>query len=1629
MVSNIQKRDKLEKAINTIAAKNLNEQQYSLFVPFVDYYLSNPSPVDTYDNPPQEYFNEIYSLFKHSTATSANKINLKIYKSSDKTQTYIDLSCNNMPFAVGSVLNLLSAKGIYVYSQQNIIIPVVRQKGKVVFFSDREAKGAGNQTEKLMVLRFIIEFLSPPEAQEFHNDIYNLCRRIQQVTGDWKAMEERVFAVTQEYRHTKNNKVCVQDELKMQFLTWLTDNKCLFLGFGKYAATKDQRATNNKIKHSDFCGRGLGLFSDSIKYPELNLVMAKIKPQAGINFFKLPVVSMIHRKVYIHVISIGIERGKKIEEYRFLLLYSFDFFNSGLETIPYIKESFKKQVGRFNLQPNTYKWRMLRYSLSCYPRDELLQVIDDDIFQHIAERMMEAFSATSFRSIVYYDKRKLFVNAAILAPREDYGTAARRQFEKLLREQIHTQPGEFNVLFSEERLARVFLTFPLTDDSPENIISEQIESKIAAIGEGWRYRLRLALMQLYGDDQGVRLYKKYVGIFSRYYRDNFDGHQAAYDLKYVMDIGSGKLPVYVKLIAVKDQSYYRLRLFSPADGLSLSRLVHILENAGAEPITSRPYFFAPAEEIKHEVRLLEFRLTIRSKSKIAADRFKQPFEETISAVYCGLAEDDSFNRLAVRAALSNKDIMLLRSWANYLSQLQGSFSRSYIEDTLCDYANCSLSLVNMFKQKFLAHSVGFLAMYKKFSNEFNQNLKEVPSLEQDQILCWTKEIISAISRTNFYLSSASGDINYGLLNTNNRQECKPDFNPYFNQRTPYLSFKLNPTKLSFCEEEQPRHEIFVYSADFEGVHLRNGPQARGGIRWSDKRAGYRNEIYQLVAAQIIKNAIIVPTGAKGGFYIKNSTKSSKEIYSTFINALLELTDNYMGGKIITADSNKELKIYDNPDPYLVVAPDKGTADFSDTANAIAKQRNFWLDDAFASSGSSGYSHKEMGITARGAWESVKRSFAELGIDADKDPIEVIGVGDMSGDVFGNGMLLSSNLRLICAFNHRNIFIDPNPNPQKSFYERQKMFNKPGSTWQDYNKNIISTGGGVFERSAKSIKINSAIKRKFKMRENTISPAGLIRHILKYQADLLWLGGIGTYVKGSKESNSEIGDKLNDNLRINGKDLKVKVVGEGANLGLSLQGRIEFDQAGGKVATDSNDNSGGVHCSDREVNIKILLSLLSEKGLLAAKSVKSKRSAKNGLSSSTKNQLEGLVRTKLLKEMTEDISKMVLEENLAQNLILSLERFHAKKLFSRHYFLMRHLGAESKINFSFDENPGYLTRPQLAILFGICKNNLKQELMEYSFIRKDSLINLLSAYFPPKLAKIAGDNTSSHFLADRILDVQVINYMVDNLGLAFWADITKEELTRLPDYAKAFFALDEVFGFISLNRKLSQVPSMYPKIIKELFKCQSAYIITLKYMMQGNLYRKETNKILQTAKTKVNKFRNELAASEPSNHPEYKRLLGLLKDHKEIDKRDIVSLIAIFNGVNVLITSEVLQKFQVSKGTIKHELAALDHLVDALETRLGLDKLINAAESMEDKDRWHRIMVSKIIMNIYEQERRIITALLPAFIKNPTDAINDWSKRNNIVLSSYDDSYSSIGVNADIGLGLLDYILNLLKSVD
>ncbi len=1496
------------------AAAKLKTSQRTNFTQFIPHFIDSFSVQDIESLKVEDAFRHALALFNNILASKKGEPNLHIFTPSQKT--YIHLIVPNMPFIIASLLNIFVQKRIYVHSQQNFILKID--------YKDKRPFQLGKGEDENIVARFVVEVLSKQEIEDCSRAILSLCLSLSKAATDWHPIEQKFEEAISSYQRRSARQR--EDRSKTEFLYWLKEKRCIFLGYYE----QEKQKPNNS----------LGICHPSVLTPELKDSLAKIPPRRGIHFVKTQARSIIHRPVYLDMITIGIS-DPSIKEYRFLILYAFAFFNENIESIPYLNERLHFLLSDFNAPPTTYRGRVMRYAISSYPRDQLVQLLERDILRDIVAQMLEAFSYTTFRSVLYYDEKRSFANVVVVIPREDYDTQVRSRMQKTLHQALGTTHHEFSVLFTEMRMALVFFTIPLSKRT--TIDQASLIEKLRLIGASWERQLRSVLLQKFSEQEGIALYKRSYGIFPASYKEDFPAEQAAQDIKHLMS--ASRQNPHIELVALQETNSYKLRIFDTREGLTLSRLVHLLENSGADLIASRFYHFNASSQ----ARLVEIRLLIKIAPSTKWQLFKETYQDNISAIYRNEAEDDSFNRLSLVAVMPYRYISLLRALSAYLAQVQGNYSQDHIEAALCDNPTCARILTEIFHAKFSPQTSAKPSRYRQLNKKLNAQLELVQSLEQDQILRQLQELIMATDRTNFYLKKQ------------------------------VFSFKVRPQALSYLSEAQPLYELFVYSAAFEGVHLRAGPQARGGIRWSDRRASYRLEIYNLLRAQIIKNAIIVPTGAKGGFYIKNPAFDGESIYRQFIDSLLELTDN------LEELPPPKLRIYDKEDPYLVVAPDKGTAAFSDIANEISRQRSYWLDDAFASSGSSGYNHKQMGITARGAWESVCRLFAELGIDANKDSIEVIGVGDMSGDVFGNGMLLSSKIKLIAAFNHRAIFIDPNPDPATSFRERKRLFELPHSSWQDYNKTVLSTGGAIFDRQAKKLKLNRQIRKKFAIREQTLTPDQLISRILAGRADLLWFGGIGTYVKARHELNAEVGDKGNDSVRISANELKVRVIGEGANLGMTMAARIEFANHNGKLATDSNDNSGGVHSSDQEVNIKILLSRLEQQGKL------------------TRNQ-----RNRLLKNMTSKVAEQVLAENYNQNLALSLENWQAASARAHHIQIAQELEIEAELHLSSDSSDfsdlpaSPLTRPQLSVLMGYYKNSLKQ--VFHHPLDYDCLGRQLPKYYPPRLRSLAGDAIFAHPLANRILATLIVNELVDHLGFAF----SLEESADLLLWAQCFYQLDDLFSFVSLTQSLASHYAIYPQLLPFLHGLKISQLNALGWLKQRQPSPPKDSEIKKWQK-QVESYMAK-APTHPFFNYGYSTLAKLGIDSKQ------AAAAAIAYEADSLILLLPLVK--------KENSASVLELYHCLRNSLALSSIQQELNRMLGQGGWRRSLAQDMWLDLGKQLSRIIESLLAKKTADPNQAFSEWRTDNQRILTKYHRSVPRENMNES----LIQFLIGLLKKL-
>ncbi|MCP0913715.1 MULTISPECIES: NAD-glutamate dehydrogenase [Legionella] len=887
----------------------------------------------------------------------------------------------------------------------------------------------------------------------------------------------------------------------------------------------------------------------------------------------------------------------------------------------------------------------------------------------------------------------------------------------------------------------------------------------------WTQQLEERLLKQLGKSKGLALSKKYVQKFPAGYRDDFDAIRAEADIAKLETLSENHTLAISLYFKAGEEGDLHLRLYQWRKPVPLSDVLPMLENFNLRTLAEHPYKIQL--EKNKMVWIKDFHLEYK-EGKLELEKVKVLFEDAFAKVYFNLAENDGFNKLILGASLSWQEVIILRAYAKYLHQIRFQYSQAYIEKALINNASLMKDLVEYFK---LLHDPG---RFKKNQSaalevEILQKLESIPALDEDTIIRRILSLIKATLRTNYFQRTHNNEIKH------------------------YLALKLNSRTIPEMPLPAPLFETFVYSSRFEGIHLRNAKIARGGLRWSDRREDYRTEILGLMKAQVVKNSVIVPSGAKGGFVLKAVPPGAgrdfmvKEVtycYTGFVSGLLDLADNIKDGAFVPP---KDVVCHDSPDPYLVVAADKGTATFSDLANSISKAYDFWLGDAFASGGSAGYDHKKMGITARGAWESAKRHFRELDINIAEQPITVVGIGDMSGDVFGNGLLYSKNLKLVGAFDHRHIFIDPNPDAELSFAERQRLFTLPVSSWEDYNPSLISAGGGVFKRTLKSIPVTAEMKQRFYIEEDTLTPDELIRALLKSPVDLLFNGGIGTYVKSSQESQAEVGDRSNERCRINGKDLRCRVVCEGGNLGFTQRGRVEFALHGGLINTDFIDNSAGVDCSDHEVNLKILLDHEVQQGNLS-------RTARNNL----------------LMSLTSEIAQLVLKDNYHQALALSFSRFSAAKDIVQHTDYIKHLEAQGildrQVEFLPDDKELIerkveaigLTRPELAVLLAYTKINLKAEILKSDLPEDAYLKEIIQTAFPAKIGKKYKKSMQQHQLHRDIIATQLANEVVNNIGMTFIYQTQKETGTPVDKIIRAYTAASAIFETNELQRMVESL---------------------------------------------------------------------------------------------------------------------------------------------------------------------------------------------------------------------------------
>jgi glutamate dehydrogenase len=1357
------------------------------------YYL-HAAPEDLIDRSPVDVYGAVLSHYRLAAHRPQGTATLHAFTPTVEDNEWaaaghsvIEVVTDDMPFLVDSLTMALSARdrAIHVVIHPQLL---VRRDvtGQLLDILDPESQPddeTGLVRESWMHIEVDRE-TDPAELEAIEQALRDVLRDVREVVEDWQKMNGQARTIVEDLT---DNPPAGLDGLEINearaLLLWLADDHFTFLGYREYQLQSVDGADVLRAVP----GSGLGILrSDqdmSASYGKLPpAVAAKAREKKLLIITKANSRSTVHRSVYLDYVGIKTfdESGEVVGERRFLGLFSSAAYTESLTRIPVIREKAAQVLKASGFSGMSHSGKALLDILETYPRDELFQTPVDELLP-VAVTVLHLHERRQLRFFVRRDTYGRYLSCLVYLPRDRYTTQVRERMQQILKATMGADTLDYTARVSESLLARLhFVVRPKRGEDLKEFDEAALEQRLADATRSWSDDFAVAINEQFGEAVGARHTRVYMDAFPEAYKEDFSPRVAAGDVRRMEELGEAPigLSLYEPIDAAEGET--RFKVYRTGTPLSLSDVLPVLSSMGVEVVDERPY---ELERAGQRAWIYDFGLR---RSKSTPEGVRDLFQDAFSAVWSGNAEYDGFSALVLDAGLPWRQVSILRAYAKYFRQGGSTFSQDYLEASLLANVPIARLLVELFEARFdpdVAASgdsgaAARQAREDELEHQIDRALDAVASLDQDRILRSYLQVIKATLRTNFYQRDTEG------------------------QPKRYLSLKIEPKLVPDLPEPRPRFEIFVYSPRVEGVHLRFGAVARGGLRWSDRREDFRTEILGLVKAQMVKNAVIVPVGAKGGFYCKQLPSPAVDreawlaegiaCYKTFIFGLLDITDNLVDGETVTPT---RVVRHDGDDSYLVVAADKGTATFSDIANGVAKDYGFWLGDAFASGGSVGYDHKAMGITARGAWESVRRHFRERGIDCQAEDFTCVGIGDMSGDVFGNGMLLSEHIRLVAAFDHRDIFLDPDPDAATSYAERRRLFDLPRSSWADYSAELISEGGGVFSRNLKSIPIAPAVAEVLGIDSSATSmtPTELMRAILMAPVDLLWNGGIGTYVKAAIETHADAGDKANDSIRVNGADLRCQAVGEGGNLGLTQRGRIEYAQAGGRINTDFIDNSAGVDTSDHEVNIKILLDNVVASGDMTEKQ-----------------------RNKLLASMTDEVGRLVLEDNYGQNLALASAIAVAAPLMHVHQSWIRRLERKGLIDREIEFLPSdkefdarrangtALTAPELSVLLAYTKIVLADELLAGDLTDDPFLQEDLFDYFPSTMRDQYREQMVSHPLRREIIITQVVNDLINFAGITFYHRLSQETNATSEELARASLVGREIYRAIALVERINRL---------------------------------------------------------------------------------------------------------------------------------------------------------------------------------------------------------------------------------
>ncbi len=1512
--------------------------------------------------------------------------------------TFVEMVNDDMPFLVDSVAAAINRHSRAVHITVHPIISIKRdRKGQVSAITGPEDEDACSES----FVRFAIDRESDAgELKLLRQEINKVLRDVRLAVRDWAQMRERMY----ETRDMLENGPRGVDPLlrteSQALLDWLADDHFTFLGFREYRLSKKgKRVFLNAVQ-----GTGLGVLSRDdrgTRTVELTAEMRRLtRTRDWLILTKANSRSTVHRPAFLDYIGVKIydEKGNAVGERRFIGLLTSVAYSASPKNIPLLRHKVKKVFERAQVDALGHRGKALLHIIDTFPREELFQ----STVQDLARTTVGILNLQDRQRVKFFLRRdafRRFFSCLVYVPREKYTTAIRRQTEKHLTEAFGGVSVDSAVQISDSALARVHIIVRTPAGERPRISIDKIEEQLADLVVTWSDRLRDELIEAYGADEGHRLNRAYGNVFPAGFQEDTAPREACSDIRRIDGMLESDTQRSVDLYHPEDSEpgHMHFMVYSMGEPIALSETMPVLEHMGVDVYTEHPYELNLQSGESFWIQ--DFHLRHESGSAVDVDAVSDRFEACFMAALRGDAENDGLNRLIIGAGLNWRQTALLRCYAKHIQQLGLPFSQAYMEDVLVAHARLAGSLVRLFETQFDPD----LSKAKRtrelnaIGNSVDRRLTKARNVDEDRILTAFAGGIRATLRSN-YFQTVDGTAD--------------------GAQKPYISIKLDPAQLPEIPLPRPHYEVFVYSPEVEGVHLRGGEIARGGLRWSDRREDFRTEVLGLMKAQVVKNTVIVPTGAKGGFFPKRAPVGDRaqilengiHCYKTFIRGLLDLTDNVVDGDVVAPD---RVVRRDGDDPYLVVAADKGTATFSDIANGISADYGFWLDDAFASGGSAGYDHKKMGITARGAWEAVKRHFHELGLNTQTEEFTVAGIGDMSGDVFGNGMLLSRKINLVAAFNHRRIFLDPTPDTAASFRERQRLFRKAGSTWDDYDESLISKGGGVYSRQAKTIRISNEARKLLDIDATSLQPDELIRAILRMPVDLLWNGGIGTYVKASSEGHSDAGDRSNDTVRVDANQLRCKVIGEGGNLGLTQRARVEFSLQGGRINTDFIDNSAGVDSSDREVNIKILLSgATKHKGLSRKK------------------------RDELLASMTDDVAKLVLRNNYLQTQSISMSETLSPDRIDETARLITDLERTGLLDRDLEFLPDEaeieerrthklgLTRPELAVVLSYAKIDLYNGLIDSEETLEDFLEIDPQRYFPPLLRRRYLDLIPGHRLSRQILATLISNDLVNRMGPAFVRRAQVDTGGNVVTVARAYEVARIVCRAGPLLRTIESLDHEIPASAQMSMMFEVSR--TLRHASYWLIERFGDE--LDIVKT-VERLKDGMAGIYNRAGTYLSKASRVRHDNAEQTWIEMGVPDKLANRMSLLLLTRAALDIADLAAERKRDVLDTARMYSVFNDALGLHWLHNCAEDLRVSGRWQAMARSNLRDEFYRIRRELAFQLLTRRSKkDPGEIAQAWLDKRESGVSQFKHMIEEMKLRGDIDFATLSVAAQELRDL-